>query len=491
MFQTTPTNLFEYYTGQNKSLPSIAERGQIYEQQGLGSASLYGGTAEQNTALLGKLQSTPDLSTSTPTIITTDKIRDGFTENVNNLNQRLGMPVASLTIGIPSPQQKTSQKEEAQPETPNFLNISTLNPALQNLGGQVNNTLAQFQSKGGTITPEIQGLLNQINAFELDKGSAMVGAKATADKKDALGLDESMKKVGETETAQQEALNKLISELKTSRETFIESLTPTERETELKTKLNTLRTERKLLPLELRQEGISAAGIQGRQIDDERVRAIQESNMLFEIGLEQDARQYKSSAKEKQVGFITDDIDLQFKIQDRLDKQEKNILDQARDLRKDSLAALSDILDSFERLAWEDLDAETQAEVIDMAKQFNIPLNVLASAMKNAKQQQIYERSIEVKKLLDESDVDIRQRKKDLADLLAQVPTFESREEALSEMDKYKSSIITRIGEEGFNKIQNEINRLFPSPAEAGEEKIGEGGIFGTIDGFFQRLFGK
>jgi len=49
--------LYEYYTGQGQALPSVQERSKIYEQYGLGSASLYAGTAEQNTALLGKLQS--------------------------------------------------------------------------------------------------------------------------------------------------------------------------------------------------------------------------------------------------------------------------------------------------------------------------------------------------------------------------------------------------------------------------------------------------
>ena len=51
--------LFEYYQKKGQILPSITERGKLYESSGLGSASAYTGKAEQNIALLGKLQATP------------------------------------------------------------------------------------------------------------------------------------------------------------------------------------------------------------------------------------------------------------------------------------------------------------------------------------------------------------------------------------------------------------------------------------------------
>src|SRR3990167_2038719 len=52
-------NLYEYYTGLGQTLPSVQERSKTYEQQGLGSASTYIGSLEQNTALLSKLQAVP------------------------------------------------------------------------------------------------------------------------------------------------------------------------------------------------------------------------------------------------------------------------------------------------------------------------------------------------------------------------------------------------------------------------------------------------
>lgn len=50
------STLYEFYGGK---LPSIQERAKTYEAQGLGSASTYQGSYDQNVALLGKLQATP------------------------------------------------------------------------------------------------------------------------------------------------------------------------------------------------------------------------------------------------------------------------------------------------------------------------------------------------------------------------------------------------------------------------------------------------
>lgn len=51
------TTLAEWYKAQGQSLPSVSSRSKIYEGFGLGKASLYTGTAEQNTKLLNALKS--------------------------------------------------------------------------------------------------------------------------------------------------------------------------------------------------------------------------------------------------------------------------------------------------------------------------------------------------------------------------------------------------------------------------------------------------
>ncbi len=52
----TATTLFSYYAALGQQLPSLTERGQLYQSLGLGQSTFYTGTAEQNTRLLNALK---------------------------------------------------------------------------------------------------------------------------------------------------------------------------------------------------------------------------------------------------------------------------------------------------------------------------------------------------------------------------------------------------------------------------------------------------
>lgn len=350
--------------------------------------------AGQNLNLPQINQSTPTKPVSglmSPVIASSDLARNKYNENVN-----VNLPKAeSQFITAPPTPTKAGETPIVQPATP--LSYKSDNLAFQNIIDQANKLVADAQASGVPLSPEIQQRVNDINNLQFQKTGAIADARIAADNKDAAKIDESLTAAKTADTSAQDNLNALIAELRTGRTDYIASLAPGEKEIQLKTDLQKLRTDRQLLPLELRLEGISAQGIAGRQIDDERVRAIQESNLLFEIGLEQDARQYKSAAIEKQMSWITDDINLQMKIQDKLDAKEQKVADDARQLQKDSLTALSTLVSTFEGLAWTDMDSQTQADLIEKAKQFNIPITLLESALDVAKQQKVFDNAIKSK----------------------------------------------------------------------------------------------
>ena len=86
------STLYEYYTSRGKSLPSIQDRGKLFESYGLGPASSYGGTAEQNSLLLRSLQSggaspqsTPQPQTSTPKMSSPDQANSYLNTFQNNM----------------------------------------------------------------------------------------------------------------------------------------------------------------------------------------------------------------------------------------------------------------------------------------------------------------------------------------------------------------------------------------------------------------------
>jgi len=78
-------------------------------------------------------------------------------------------------------------------------------------------------------------------------------------------------------------------------------------------------------------------------------------------------------------------------------KAQQDTLDKARQLSLDGVNTLSKIVDNFKGLAFGDLDATTQADLLNTAKQFGISPGLLESAMKTAKQQQIFDNAIKAK----------------------------------------------------------------------------------------------
>jgi hypothetical protein len=53
---SSASTLFEWYQAQGQALPSVTTRAKLYQSLGLGQASFYTGTAEQNTKLLNALK---------------------------------------------------------------------------------------------------------------------------------------------------------------------------------------------------------------------------------------------------------------------------------------------------------------------------------------------------------------------------------------------------------------------------------------------------
>lgn len=134
-----PTNLFQYYQGKNQALPSISERASQYAAAGLGKAADYTGTDEQNTNLLGYLNSSA--VTSTPG----------------------GSPTGAPT-GAPAQKPVTQTNTNSAPITPGLTEedggsaVSSSSPVTSQINtGAATDTQAQnsssFASFAASVTP--------------------------------------------------------------------------------------------------------------------------------------------------------------------------------------------------------------------------------------------------------------------------------------------------------------------------------------------------
>ena len=97
------TTLYAYYSSKGATLPTITERSVIYESYGIGPRGTYVGTAEQNNALLAKLQtpapSSSSTSSNTSTSSSSSTNTPASTSNANNTNQYNTVTGAKLATG--------------------------------------------------------------------------------------------------------------------------------------------------------------------------------------------------------------------------------------------------------------------------------------------------------------------------------------------------------------------------------------------------------
>ena len=85
-------------------------------------------------------------------------------------------------------------------------------------------------------------------------------------------------------------------------------------------------------------------------------------------------------------------------IQDRIDKKEREIVEDARNLRRDQLDALDNILGNFEGVAFDDLDSAGQSSLVSIANQYGIPFDILKESMNLQKQSMVFKTAQDIKK---------------------------------------------------------------------------------------------
>lgn len=113
--------LYDYYLKKGEKFPSLKERAILFEEYGLGPASSYRGTAEQNTALLNKLLQNPKK----------EIIQNKSSKEETNLEQKTApsLPVAPQTeekISESSQNFSEPPKETIQPQENKEENISEI-----------------------------------------------------------------------------------------------------------------------------------------------------------------------------------------------------------------------------------------------------------------------------------------------------------------------------------------------------------------------------
>ena len=424
-------------------MPSLQERAPLYQQYGLGAASTYSGTAQQNTSLLQKLMAG---SYTPPAVITPSNAISSINQNVgylNNLtstapianqfnqnNQSLSQPTPqpSQPQGQQAPQgqqtsQSTPQGAPNQPQAPAPLSIQTNNQSLQNIINQANQIVQQFQSQGGTLDPQSQQMLNQINGLDANTQSLTVQANSALQNKEYGSFNDLMEQLKTNQKSRDTQIAEFYKSLQPLREQYLASLAPSQQETDLQTQLAdlqkvqrefetsvTARTEEeRAVP---REYGISLGRIsevERRANTERKQRSDEEANLLTRLGLAQEARGMKTKGLEKGLEFAMQDMDFAQKMFTAQEEREQQFFQNAISLNTLQRNKLADILEIFKGSDPNKLSPDVQNQLAQLSSSIGIPYGMLHEGLQRA-----YDRE-----LLDQKSkaVDIQKKQRELADL--------------------------------------------------------------------------
>lgn len=336
---------------------------------------------------------------STPAVITSKTAKDLTTKNQNYLGSAES-GITSNTLNQP-------------------LNISSssTNPSQNAIVGNINDTMSKLndEQRSTALSGAIGELLKRINSSGDVELSLTSKARNAESEGDYYSLNQSVKELKELQKQRVEDLQKLQQEISPLRQQVLSTYTPTEKETELKTELSDLQQEMKqynidtqkmVYGLEGQGRGIVSGLVSGQQAKLQRQRALdyqsmsaREANLLTSVGLEEEARKANREALTTGISMLESDYELQSKISDKIEEQNKSIIEQAQKLSESSKDMLTFILKQFEGIDYESLPENSKSAIDSLAKEAGIDIGIIQAGLKAVKDQQDFENSISKSKL--------------------------------------------------------------------------------------------
>jgi murein DD-endopeptidase MepM/ murein hydrolase activator NlpD len=123
------------------------------------------------------------------------------------------------------------------------------------------------------------------------------------------------------------------------------------------------------------------ASLERRSQREMQIFADQESNLLERLGLAQEAREMKTMQAQAALQFFQDDIELKWKIQDRIQAQEDRVLERADKLEAKAQDTLGVFLEMFEGYDMSDLTPEAQAKMAALSASAGIPFDLVSQGL--------------------------------------------------------------------------------------------------------------
>jgi hypothetical protein len=321
--------------------------------------------------------------------------------------------VVSSSQAIPSVlnNQNMLQGYASAPAPTGVVTATSPNAAYQNIISDTNKFLEDYVKGGGTLTPDLKSAADSINGLTAQKNALVSKAQDAQNNGDYSSLDKYIQEIKDAQQKETDALTKYYADIAPLRTQYLESLKPSQQETDLQTQLTDIRKQAADYALSVREGQQAQFGLgrplslstgRAEKIGQEAQNTItnyqnQERNLLDSLNIATSARQATSKGLETAMGFTQNDYEIQQKVNEQISANEDKVYNMALKLDDQARQNLSDILSSLQGVNPDNLDPKTQSQIAQLAAQRNIPYQVLYEGMKTTWQRNEADRLYKLK----------------------------------------------------------------------------------------------
>lgn len=328
----------------------------------------------------------------------------------------------------------TNESQFAQKAGTNILNIQTGNPATDKKIEEINNTLTSGatgasdttgyykelhpgsnyydvkDAQGNIISQEeFQRLklnidwmpdkkpvgVSDVKKYDEAYLTALANSRTAKDSEDLLGFKKSIEELKTAGVARQKAIDDLYAQQAPLRQKYLESLMPGQAEKDLQKQLADLKAGIDQTQLnaqaginKVSQQAIPQGFVTGQSAAIAKsanltlqTQALQEKNLLARLGIEVGNRQAMSKGLETGLSFLGEDIKTQMLAQERLDKQETDLLNRFDKYQANQKKDAADILTALKGVDPNTLSPEALVKIAQIAAQRGISLQDILSGL--------------------------------------------------------------------------------------------------------------
>jgi len=269
------------------------------------------------------------------------------------------------------------------------------NQTFNGIVAQANEVINQFLQTGGTLDATSQKLINQINGVSTKQQQAILEGQNAVQNNDVQGVNQAAATVQQFEQEKQQAVNQLQESLQPLREQYLKTLQKSGTEQDLETQLADLRTSAEKSNIRTESQPIPMTFIVGQNREQMKIYQAEEANLLAKLGLAQENRQAEQKGLEVEMGFISDDFELQQQIEEKVYEREQDVLTQADKLDEKARQKLSDILSLMEGVDPDRLSPQEKTQLAQVAASAGLDIGLVLKGMDAVYTQQAFDNSLQ------------------------------------------------------------------------------------------------